>query len=95
MKRKRHPQARGRSGRVKVNFARIRQDLKAHGLTSASLPAVLEAHFGIETTPATVARWFTRGTLTMQQFAELAVLSKLETGSTLNFWHYVERDHKP
>ena len=93
VKRKRNPQARGRSGRVKINLARMRADLKAHGLTSVSLPAVLKAHFGTDTTQQSVSRWFTRGTLTMQQFAELAVLAKLETGSTLNFWHYVER-HK-
>jgi len=81
----------GANGRVLVDFARLRGDLKAHGFTNSSLPKILRAHFGTVVTRREVAEWWTAGTMTLQQFAELAHVMKLETGHTLNFWHYVSR----
>ena len=83
---------RGANGSVHVDWSRLRADLKAHGFTNASLPKILRAHFGTVATRATVSAWWPDGTMTLQQFAELAHLMKLETGHTLNFWHYVHRE---
>lgn len=82
----------GASGAVRVDWSRLRADLKAHGFTDAALAKILRAHFGTVVDRSAVSAWWTHGTMTLQQFAELAHLMKLETGHTLNFWHYVHRE---
>ena len=81
----------GANGSVNVEWSLLRADLKAHGFTTATLPTILRAHFGTVVTQRAVRAWWTDGTMTLQQFAELAHLMKLETGHTLDIWRYVRR----
>lgn len=82
----------GANGHVRIDLERLRADLKAHGFTARNLPTILRAHFGTQLTQREVRAWWTDGTMTLQHFAELAHVMKLETGHTLNFWHYVHRE---
>ena len=81
----------GANGAVVVDWSRLRADLKAQGFTTTTLPTILRAHFGTVVTQRAVRAWWTDGTMTLQQFAELSHLMKLETGHALDFWRYVQR----